>query len=248
VLHQNREKLFGIINGIDDTIWNPVVDKEIPYNFSPEDLSNKRMCKIALLKEVGLPSDNPDVPLIGMISRLAAQKGFDILLPIMEKIIESGCRIVVLGTGDKEYEEKLSALAKENPDSIAVVIGFKNMLSHLIEAGADLFLMPSRYEPCGLNQMYSMAYGTIPIVRKTGGLADSVEQADLNRDLGTGFVFENYDSDALLTAVKSAIWSYKDQHAWRKLQVRAMEKDFTWGASADKYIEIYHKAIAAKRA
>ena len=244
VLKSMSDRLFGVLNGIDQKVWNPEVDKNIPYNFSIDDLSGKRMCKAALLKEVGLPEDKLDVPLIASISRLADQKGFDILLPIMEDILKEDVTFVLLGTGKKEYEAAFTELAKKLPDKMAAIIDFKGPLAHLIEAGADMFLMPSRYEPCGLNQMYSMAYGTVPIVRKTGGLADTVVQADLERNIGNGFVFEKYESKALLSIVKKAVRAFQDKKGWHRLQRRAMEFDSSWERSAERYIELYRQALA----
>ena len=241
VLKSMSDRLFGVLNGIDQKVWNPEVDKNIPYNFSKDDLSGKRMCKAALLKEVGLPKDKIDVPLIASISRLADQKGFDILLPIMEDILKENVTFVLLGTGKKEYEAAFTELAKKFPDKMAAIIDFKGPLAHLIEAGADMFLMPSRYEPCGLNQMYSMAYGTVPIVRKTGGLADTVVQADLERNIGNGFVFEKYESKALLSIVKKAVRAFQDKKGWQRLQRRAMEFDSSWERSAERYIELYRQ-------
>jgi len=247
VLKSMSDRLFGVLNGIDRKVWNPEVDKHIPYNFSKDDLSGKRMCKAALLKEVGLPETKIDVPLIASITRLADQKGFDILLPIMEDILKEDVTFVLLGTGKKEYEAAFTELAKKYPDKIAAVIDFRGPLAHLIEAGADMFLMPSRYEPCGLNQMYSMAYGTVPIVRKTGGLADTVTAANLEKNLGNGFVFEKYDSKALLTIVNEAVRAFKDKKGWHRLQQRAMEFDSSWEKSADRYIELYSQALTMAR-
>jgi len=247
VLRSVSDRLFGVINGIDSSVWNPESDKNIPYNYNADDLSGKRMCKAALLKEVGLPSDALDIPLIAMISRLADQKGFDILLPVMEDILKDKVMFLLLGTGNKKYEAAFEKLALKYPKKLAAVIDFKGPLAHRIEAGADMFLMPSRYEPCGLNQMYSMAYGTVPVVRKTGGLADTVKPANLEKDTGNGFVFEEYSGRALLGAVRRAVEAFKDGRAWRKLQGRCMSEDFTWGASADKYIELYRQALALRR-
>ncbi len=244
VLRSLSDRLFGVLNGIDQTVWNPKVDRDIPYNFDSEDLSGKRMCKAALLKELGLPEDRLDKPILATISRLADQKGFDLLIPIMQNIIDRDATFVLLGTGQKEYERAFTELTVKFPKNVAAVIGFKGALSHLIEAGADMFLMPSRYEPCGLNQMYSMAYGTIPIVRKTGGLADTVTPADLLTDTGTGFVFEEYSKEAFLSAIERALRAYKDERGWRRLQQRAMAFDSSWGKSADKYIELYKMAIS----
>ena len=247
ILRSMSNKVFGVLNGIDDTVWNPETDENIPYNFSADDLSGKRMCKAELLKEAGLPEDQLDVPLITMISRLADQKGFDILLPILDDILKEEVNFILLGTGKKEYEKALSEAAEKHPDKMAAIIDFRGGLAHRIEAGGDMFLMPSRYEPCGLNQMYSMAYGTVPVVRKTGGLADTVEPADFKRDTGTGFVFEKYEKKELLSAIKRAISAYNDKKGWRKLQDRCMAFDSSWENSAEKYIELYEQALAGAR-
>ncbi len=246
VLRSINDRLYGVINGIDTTVWNPGIDKHIPANFTRENFSGKRVCKLGLLEEVGLPKE-PDVPLIAMITRLADQKGFDILLPIMEDILKERVMFVLLGTGKKEYEAAFKDLAAKYPGKLAAVIDFKGPLAHRIEAGADMFLMPSRYEPCGLNQMYSMAYGTVPVVRKTGGLADTVEPADIAGKSGTGFVFEEYKSGALLDVVRAAIGAYSDKNGWKELALRGMAKDLSWGPSAEKYIELYRQTLALKR-
>ncbi|HHS50925.1 MAG TPA: glycogen synthase GlgA [candidate division Zixibacteria bacterium] len=247
VLRSINDRLFGVLNGIDQTVWNPLTDKDIPYNFSADDLSGKRMCKAALLKQYGLPEDRIDKPLVATISRLADQKGFDLLIPIMKDIVEMDATFVLLGTGQKEYERAFTELAEKYPKNVGVLIGFDNKLAHLIEAGADMFLMPSRYEPCGLNQMYSMAYGTIPIVRKTGGLADTVTPANLATDEGTGFVFEEYSQEAFLAAIRRGLSAYRDKQGWRNLQLRAMAFDSSWENSAEKYIELFKQALASAR-
>jgi len=247
ILKSKKDNLYGVLNGIDTTVWNPEIDEHTPYKFTRDDLSGKRMCKAALLKEVGLPDKELDKPIISMISRLADQKGFDILLPVLEDIINHDCYFVVLGTGKKAYEAALTKMAKKYPRNMAAVIDFKGPLAHRIEAGADMFLMPSKYEPCGLNQMYSMTYGTVPIVRKTGGLNDTVEQADLENEKGTGFVFEKYDSKALYNIVSKALKAFENGQGWRKLQSRGMKKDFSWKASAGEYVKLYRQALAMKK-
>ncbi|MCK5833347.1 glycogen synthase GlgA [bacterium] len=247
ILSSKSDHLYGVLNGIDQTVWNPKNDRHIPYKFNSDDLSGKRMNKAALLKELGLPENRINKPLIATISRLADQKGFDLLIPIMHDIVSKDATFVLLGTGQKEYEKAFRELGEKYPESVAAVISFKGDLAHRIEASADMFLMPSKYEPCGLNQMYSMAYGTIPIVRKTGGLADTVTQADLATDSGTGFVFEEYSKEAFLGAISLALKAFDDERAWRKLQQRAMSFDSSWENSAEKYIELYKQAIALAR-
>jgi len=246
VLSAASDRLYGILNGIDQKVWNPAVDPHLPANYTKKDKSGKTLCKLELLKEAGLP-ENPELPLIGIISRLADQKGFDILIPLLDEILSRDVMIVLLGTGKKEYEAAFRTAAEKHPDKMASIIDFKGPLSHRIEAGSDMFLMPSRYEPCGLNQMYSMAYGTVPIVRKTGGLADTVTPADLSKNTGTGFVFEEYSGDALLKAIDRALKAFSDSKGWEKLMDRCMDFDSSWGASAEKYINLYRQAVSLRR-
>lgn len=246
VLSSRSDRLYGILNGIDQKVWNPELDPHIPANYTKEDKTGKRVCKLELLEEVGLPKDG-DTPVLGVISRLADQKGFDILLPILDDILKEDVMFVLLGTGKKEYEAALKAASIKYPKKMAAVIDFKGPLAHRIEAGVDMFMMPSLYEPCGLNQMYSMAYGTVPIVRKTGGLADTVKPADLEKDTGTGFVFEDYSSAELLKAVKRALKAFEDKEGWERLMDRDMDFDSSWGASADKYISVYRQAVSLRR-
>ena len=250
VLKSRSRDLVGILNGCDYTVWNPETDKLIPANYSQKDLSGKGRCKAALQQECGFEKKQ-NAMLVGIVTRLAEQKGLDILLPVLDEILDLGVQFVVLGTGDKGYEEALAEAGRRRPDRMRAFIKFDERLAHLIEAGADAFLMPSRYEPCGLNQMYSMRYGTIPIVRKTGGLADTVgnftPQA-LNDGKATGFVFEDYKADALLSAVKRARGVFsEDKQTWLALVRNAMSKRFTWDKSAPKYLRLYEEAIAKHR-
>lgn len=246
VLRTRNDRLYGILNGIDRKVWNPELDKHIPANYSKKDKSGKTVCKLKLLEEVGLP-ESADTPVLGMISRLADQKGFDILIPILDDILREDVMFVLLGTGKKEYEIALEAASRKYTDKMAAIIDFKGPLAHRIEAGVDMFLMPSLYEPCGLNQMYSMAYGTVPIVRKTGGLADTVKPANLEKGSGTGFVFEEYSSIALLKTIKMAIKSFSNKKGWEGLMNRGMEFDSSWSASAEKYINLYRQAVSLRR-
>ena len=187
-----------------------------------------------------------DVPVIGLISRLADQKGFDLIEEVAEELMSLDIQVVLLGTGDEKYHKLFSELHQKYPRKIAVMLEFNNEMAHLIEAGSDMFLMPSRYEPCGLNQLYSLRYGTIPIVRKTGGLADTIENANPARGTGNGFVFTNYDAREMLNTIKFACEVYRDKNIWEVMMLRGMRQDFSWGASAEKYIELYRKAIAKK--
>lgn len=244
VLRHRSDHLTGIMNGIDYTVWNPQVDDLIPEKFSPKDMKGKAACKKALQKKCGLPL-KPGIPLIGMISRLADQKGFDLITRIVDDLFDLDMQFVLLGTGQPEYHEIFEKIGKKYPRKAGINITFNNQLAHEIEAGADMFLMPSRYEPCGLNQLYSLKYGTAPIVRRTGGLADSIidatPEAIANGD-GTGFVFEEYDSEALLETIRRAVDLYsRNKKAWRKLRQNGMSKDYSWDASARKYQALYKK-------
>ena len=243
VLRTRNKDLYGIINGIDYEVWSPEKDKLISYNYSPEDLSGKKKNKELLLKLCNLPSSAKDVPLVGIISRLADQKGFDLLAQITDELLTLDLQMVILGTGDEKYHKLFKEMMTKYPDKISVNLRFDNPLAHLIEAGSDMFLMPSRYEPCGLNQLYSLRYGTVPIVRKTGGLADTIENYEPQTEQGTGFMFKNYDASELLDTIKLALKAYEDKNAWIKLMKNGMKKDFSWEASAKIYVEIYQKAI-----
>jgi starch synthase len=229
--------LTGILNGADYREWNPETDPLIPVRYSADDLSGKETCKRQLLEEFGLPADAVNSPLIGMVSRLTRQKGADILAEVAGDIAAEGISLVALGTGEPEYEEFFLRMASQHPGSFAVRIGFDNALAHRIEAGADLFLMPSRYEPCGLNQMYSLRYGTVPVVRATGGLVDTIDE-------DTGFKFAEYTGEALLAAVRSAAQAFADQDAWRAMMRRGMARDFSWGSSAARYSALYRQLVA----
>ena len=246
VLKDRSADLFGILNGIDYNIWDPSVDELIPAKFKPEKLAGKKKCKNALRKKVKLPMVRRDVPIIGIISRLADQKGFDLIEEVAEDLMALDIQIVLLGTGDEKYHKLFSELHKKYPKKIAALLEFNNEMAHLIEAGSDMFLMPSRYEPCGLNQLYSLRYGTIPIVRKTGGLADTIENANPAKGTGNGFVFTRYDSREMLNTIKFACEVYRDKNVWEIMMLRGMRQDFSWDASAKKYVELYKKAIAKK--
>jgi starch synthase len=248
VLAEKRDagRLVGILNGVDYDVWDPSVDRLIPARYSVKNLKGKRKCKGALLKRSGLGSDL-DTPLIGMVSRLADQKGFDLLKEVADDIVDLGANLVVLGTGQKEYHEFLTDLAERHPGRVAAHLAFDNELAHWIEAGSDMFLMPSLYEPCGLNQMYSLRYGTVPVVRATGGLVDTVADYDPATGEGTGFAFTDYDARAMLGAIERAVTVFRDEGAWAALVRRGMEQDFGWEASAAKYIDLYGRAREAAR-
>jgi starch synthase len=239
--------ITGIVNGVDYNEWNPEHDPYIARTYSTGDLSGKRLCKQALLAEYGLRAGNLDQPVLGIISRFAAQKGFDILADAASRLLQENLSLVVLGSGDLPYETMFRTLAEAYPQKVGLRVGYDTGLAHRIEAGADMFLMPSRYEPCGLNQIYSLKYGTVPVVRATGGLNDTIEDA-------TGFKFRDYSGDAMLEAVRMALRAYGDAspHAglqysdqWVRRMRRGMEKDFSWNRSAREYVELYQRLIAS---
>jgi len=203
-------------------------------------------CKQDLLAAFGVTNADPRLPVIGIVSRFAAQKGFDLIAQIMERLAREDMIIVALGTGDKEYEELFRRMNKQFPQKIAVKVAYDNAIAHKIEAGADMFLMPSRYEPCGLNQIYSLKYGTVPIVRATGGLDDTIEPWDARSGKGTGFKFTEYNGESLLLTIKQALQAYRDQSSWQVLMRNGMNKDFSWNFSAKEYIRIYERVRQAR--
>ena len=240
VLRQRAADLVGILNGVDDQVWNPWTDRFIAHRYGQHSLTVKRDCKKALQRGVGL-KEKSIAPLIGMISRLTLQKGFDLIESIFDALMERGVQVVLLGNGEPRFEDFFRAAAKRYPGRVAVEIGFNEALAHQIEAGADLFLMPSLYEPCGLNQMFSLKYGTIPIVRGVGGLKDTVEDYSAEAQTGTGFVFQPYDAQALLAAVDRALAVFRDKQSWTALRRRAMAMDFSWNRSARLYDDLYRQ-------
>jgi starch synthase len=245
VLLHRQNDLTGILNGIDVTEWNPEKDPHLPTTYSFETLDQgKQACKKYLQERMGLPVRN-DIPLLGMVSRMSDQKGFDLIADGASRILSHDLQIVFLGTGDPRYEGHLQYLAAQNPDKVAVHVGFDESLAHQIEAGSDIFLMPSRFEPCGLNQMYSLRYGTAPIVRRVGGLADSVTDTNLDTlkaGTATGFVFDSYDSIALATTIERALDYYSQPETWKKIIHNGMSADWSWARSALRYVEVYHQA------
>ena len=242
VLYERREDLYGILNGVAYEDWDPRTDPGIAAPFSREDLSGKALCRADLLREFGWMEDTGD-PVIGLVGLLTAQKGFDLLETIGDWLAEQPMRLVILGTGERNYELAMESLGRRHPGCISVRLAFDNRLAHKIEAGADIFLMPSRYEPCGLNQIYSMKYGTVPVVRNTGGLADTVVDADRDPGRGTGFAFDRYDGQELKEAISRALAAYTDRKRWKAIVLRGMEQDFSWGASARQYADLYAKAL-----
>jgi starch synthase len=243
LLRARSNRLVGITNGVDYTVWNPETDPQISANFSAEDLSGKRECKLDLLRRFSLPQD-ADRPVLAIISRLVGQKGCDLIRMSADWILQTGAFFIALGAGAKEYEDFLQRWHDIAPQQVGVYKGYAGEpLAHQIEAGADMFLMPSLYEPCGLNQMYSMRYGTVPIVRATGGLDDTVQQYDPRTGTGTGFKFGPYEASALLEKIREALYFYARPDNWQKIQRNGMIVDNSWTAAAKKYLELYEEML-----
>ncbi len=244
ILRHRSGDLVGILNGIDYDHWNPASDPHLPVPFDASNMAGKRAAKQRLLERFGLPvgADTLDRPLVGLISRLVDQKGFDLLADLSDELPRLEATFVLLGTGERRYEDMWLGLAARHPDRVAARIGFDEALSHLIEGGADLFLMPSLFEPCGLNQMYSLRYGTVPLVRATGGLYDTVRNFDRATGAGTGFTFEDASPQALLDTLRWALSVYEDKTAWRRIQAAGMAQDFSWDSSAQEYLRVYQRA------
>lgn len=242
VMRTRAEHLVGILNGVDYSIWNPEVDRLIAARYSAKDLSGKQVCKRDLLAEFQLPEENLERPLIGIVSRFADQKGFDLMAQVTDVLMQPELAIVALGAGEAKYERMFRELSQQFPERLAVKVAYDNTLAHKIEAGADIFLMPSRYEPCGLNQIYSLRYGTVPVVRATGGLDDTIEPFDPATGRGTGFKFSEYTGPALLAALQEALAAFADKPSWRRLQTNGMAQDFSWNASALEYGRLYDVA------
>jgi len=241
-LARRKHDLHGVLNGVDCDEWDPGSDPMIPANFTDADMKGKAVCRERLLEKFGLKA-SAETPVIGMVTRLAGQKGVDILLDAMDRLMELDLAMVIVGSGDRKYQSALEDFATLYPDRLGVKIGFDTPLSHLVEAGADIFLMPSLYEPCGLNQIYSLRYGTVPIVRATGGLDDTVR--DYTGKDGNGFKFEEYSAEALVAKVSEALALFRDRKAWKALQKRGMKERFSWDSSARRFVKLY--AIARKR-
>jgi starch synthase len=242
VLRDRAATVTGILNGVDYDEWSPQTDKFIVARYSPDDLAGKAQCKQDLLAAFGVTGADLKLPVIGIVSRFAAQKGFDLIAQIMDRLAREEMIVIALGNGDRQYEEMFTRLQKQFPQKIAVKVAYDNSLAHKIEAGSDMFLMPSKYEPCGLNQIYSLKYGTVPIVRATGGLDDTIEPWDARSGRGTGFKFSDYSGESLLLTIKDALKAFRDQPSWRNLMRNGMHKDFSWNASAKEYVRIYERA------
>lgn len=242
VLADRSAHLHGILNGIDYTVWNPATDPHLPARYGPDDLAGKAVCKRKVQELSGLPLR--DVPLLGIVSRLDEQKGLDLVAAILPDLVRLDTQFVLLGTGKQDLQDLFADLGKRYPRHIGVHLTFSNELAHQIEAGCDMYLMPSRYEPCGLNQLYSLKYGTAPIVRKTGGLADTITNCtptSLSKGTANGFSFETYSAPALLHTVRRALRLYSDQRAWRRLIQTGMRQDWSWNKSAREYHALYAK-------
>ena len=247
ILKKRKEDLYGIINGVDYKDWAPSHDSYLIASYDLNDLSGKKACKKDLLKEFGLPASLEKAPLLGMISRLADQKGFDLLAEILEELFALDIGFVLLGTGEQKYHDLFNRVARKYPKKAGIRIAYDERLAHKIEAGADLFLMPSKYEPCGLNQIYSLKYGTIPVVRATGGLDDTITNYDPGTGKGNGFKFNRYDAKELLNQIKVAIGFFHRPEHWKQLLRNAMMADFSWQRSAEAYLQLYQKALEKKR-
>jgi starch synthase len=248
IIRERADDLVGILNGIDYDQWDPARDPALPEPFTASRLAGKEAAKRAVLDAYQLPvsPEGMQRPVVGLISRLVDQKGFDLLAGIADELPRLGATFVLLGSGERRYEDLWLGLAARYPDRIGARIGFDERLAHLIEGGADLFLMPSRFEPCGLNQMYSLRYGTVPLVRATGGLADTVRNFNPQTGAGTGFTFDEYSPQALLGTLRWALGVFQDRQTWQRIQVAGMQQDHSWDASARRYVEVYERAAAAR--
>jgi starch synthase len=241
MLRKRSADLFGIVNGIDYEEWDPSKDPALPQTYSASRLTGKAACKQALQDQLGLPREN--APLIGMVTRLTDQKGLDILMDAIPEILSQHVQLIVLGTGDEHYHRLLAAIGDRHRDRMRVLLKYDEIIARRIYAGSDLFLMPSRYEPCGLGQMHALRYGTVPVVRRTGGLADTVVDVAPRTGKGTGFVFDDYTPDALVVCVKRVLEAYRDARRWRTIVRAGMKVDFSWEHSAKEYVKVYRTVL-----
>lgn len=247
ILQEKGARLSGILNGVDYSIWNPETDDLIAARYGPDNLTGKALCKTDLQRKAGLP-ERADVPIIGVVTRLSSQKGVDILGSALPSLVQRDLQFVILGTGDSKYEQSFRQLNDQYAGKVASFVTYSNEWAHKIFAGSDIVVVPSRYEPCGLNQLYSLKYGTVPVVRVTGGLTDTVEEFDLKQDTGTGFRFVKPEPGALEEAILKAIRIYTEEpKAWKRLMTRGMTRDFSWKRSAKEYLKLYEKAIADRK-
>lgn len=245
LLRHRRERLSGILNGIDTRVWNPEDDPYLEFHYGNDHLKNKALCKARLQEQVGL--EVSDAPLLGFIGRMVEQKGLDWLVAVMLSLLERGCQFALLGSGESRYEEPLKALADQWPDQVSLTLGYDEVLSHRITAGCDLFMMPSRFEPCGLNQMYSLRYGTLPVVHSIGGLRDTIfDPADTGLDEANGFCFQEPTARSFLSAIERALGYRKNQKTWRRLQHNAMSGEYSWRRRAKSYGDLYQQILAER--
>jgi starch synthase len=245
VLRSRNPYVAGILNGVDYHEWNPTTDPYIAARYTPQALEGKQECRRDLLLRFSLDPQSR-APVVGIVSRFAAQKGFDLIALAADRLAHQEVTFCILGSGDKDYEDLFRRLVRQYPSRFAVKVGYDNEMAHRIEAGSDLFLMPSRYEPCGLNQIYSLKYGTVPVVRATGGLDDTIESYDVRTGKGTGFKFHEYTPEALLTTMQAALQLFAKPKEWRKLMLNGMSRDFSWSVSAREYLKIYDKVRTDK--
>jgi len=247
VVRARSGSVAGILNGVDYNEWNPASDRHITTNYTPIDMSGKEKCKRELLDIFGLQNADTQFPIIGIVSRLVGQKGFDLFAQVASRLAHEPVRVVALGSGEPQLEEFFRQCAWQFPGRFLTYIGYDTALSHKIEAGADMFLMPSRYEPCGLNQIYSLKYGTVPIVRAVGGLDDTVQQYDPIHGSGTGFKFQNFHPDALYDSIRTAIHYYGHKDHWQRIQQNGMAMDYSWHRSAKIYSDVYEHVVRVRR-
>ncbi|NIO04421.1 MAG: glycogen synthase GlgA [Proteobacteria bacterium] len=243
ILRHRKASLHGILNGADYRTWDPSRDEHLPQRYSVKKVEGKHQCKKDLMREMGLDLSLRDRPLFGMVSRLDKQKGLDLLVEILEDILSMDVGLVILGSGEEQIQESLQQAAVRHPKRIGLKLGFDEALAHRIMAGADIFLIPSRYEPCGLTQMYALKYGTVPVVRATGGLEDTIVTFDPRRGTGNGFKFRDYDPDAFLGAIRKAVEYFQDSKRWEKVVTNAMGADFSWDRSARAYLDLYKSLL-----
>lgn len=239
ILHQRREFLHGILNGVDYHVWDPAIDTHLAAHYSPAKLAGKAKCKEVLISEMNLDVSKKTRPLIGMISRLDAQKGLDLVVDILDEMLALDIGLVILGAGDERIQESLREAVLRYPGQVGIKLGFDEALAHRIMAGADIFLIPSRYEPCGLTQMYALKYGTAPVVRATGGLADTIVAFDPETGEGNGFIFTPYRAEAFLEVIRQAVKLFPHEKLWKQLMANGMKADYSWDRSAAKYLEVY---------
>jgi starch synthase len=247
VLRSRAASVSGILNGVDYEEWNPTTDRYLKATYSPQSMEGKQACRGDLLRCFGLEGEST-APVVGVVSRFAAQKGFDLISLAADRMAREDIRVCVLGSGDKAYEDLFRRLARQYPTRFAARFGYDNEMAHKIEAGSDIFLMPSRYEPCGLNQIYSLKYGTVPVVRATGGLDDTIETYDVRTGKGTGFKFHEYTPEALLSCMRAALALFAKPREWRKLMQNGMERDFSWTVAGREYLKIYERLRASRPA